>query len=193
MKLQFFASPAKLRGWLQTHHADASELWIGFYRKASGKGGITYKEALDEALCFGWIDGVRHRVDEVSYRQRFTPRRPKSYWSAVNVKRAHELIEEGRMAPAGRRAFGARDVAASGRYSFERETATFTAAQLRQFRANKPAWDFFQAQPPYYRRLMAFFVTGAKKEETRARRLETLIKNSAAGRRIGLMTSSKAG
>ena len=183
-KPTFFKTPAQFRAWLKTHHATETELWVGMYKKASGKGGVTYKDALDEALCFGWIDGVRKRFDDESFQQRFTPRTAKSYWSAVNTKRAQELIKEKRMAPAGRRAFEARDAAASGRYSFEREAAAFDAKQLKLFKANKKAWTFFEAQPPGYRRLMAFFVMSAKKEETKSKRLERLIAASAAGRRL---------
>jgi uncharacterized protein YdeI (YjbR/CyaY-like superfamily) len=187
----FFKDPAGLRRWLQKHHASERELWIGFHRKASGKGGITYKEALDLALCFGWIDGVRKRFDDTSYVQRFTPRTAKSYWSAVNVKRANELIAAKMMAPPGRAAFDRRDPAASGRYSFERETAKFDASQLKTFKANRRAWDFFESQPPYYRRIMTFWITSAKREETRAQRLARLMRESAAQRRIEVMTTKK--
>ncbi len=189
----FFTTRAKFRAWLQQHHADTTELWIGFHRAASGKGGLTYREALDEALCFGWIDGVRQRFDDTSYRQRFTPRTLKSYWSAINVKRAEELIKDKRMAPSGLRAFERRDASETARYSFERAEAAFTPGQLKQFRSKRAAWDYFQSQPPYYRRLATFWVVSAKKEETRVRRLATLIGDSAAGRRIGLMASQKSG
>lgn len=192
MKPTFFKDAAHFRRWLQKHHASETELWVGMHRKASGKGGITYKEALDQALCFGWIDGVRKRVDETSFVQRFTPRTAKSYWSAVNIKRAGELIAAGQMAAPGRKALERRDAAASGRYSFEREAAAFTAAQLKTLKANRKAWSFFASQPPYYRRVATFWVASAKKEETRVRRLETLISDSAAGRRIGLVGSTKS-
>ena len=193
MKTVFFTSREKFRAWLEKHHADRTELWIGFYKKTSGRRSVSYDEAVEEALCFGWIDGVRQRVDDASYRQRFSPRTPKSYWSAINVKRAAELIKEKRMAPAGLRVFERRDANVTARYSFERAAAAFTPAQLKQFRSNRAAWDFFQSQPPYYRRIMTFWVVSAKKEETRARRLTTLISNSAAGRRIAVMTSQKPG
>ena len=184
MNPTFFKTPAELRRWLQRHHGTESELWIGMHRKESGKGGITYRDALDQALCFGWIDGVRKRLDDTSFVQRFTPRKPKSYWSAVNITRANELIAARQMAPPGLAAFGRRDVTADRRYSFEREAATFDRPQLKEFKANRKAWAFFEAQPPYYRRLMAFFVMGAKREETRARRLARLISESAAGTRL---------
>lgn len=180
----FFASTAQLRRWLSKHHATEKELWIGFYKKASKKHAISYKEALDEALCFGWIDGVRKRLNEESYVQRFSPRKARSYWSVVNTRRAKELIDEKRMAPPGLKAFEARDPSATARYSFERTEAVFDAAQLRQFKGNKAAWTFFEAQPPSYRRLSAFFVVSAKKPETRMQRLEKLIAASARGRRL---------
>ena len=184
MKIQFFTSPLEFRGWLAKNHASVTELWLGFYRKASGKGGITYPEALDEALCFGWIDGVKKRVDEHSYTQRFTPRRPRSIWSNVNIKRVSVLQELGRMMPAGLRAFEARDPKRSGIYSFENRPRELDGPCTRKFKANPKAWEFFQAQPPGYRRLMIWRVMSAKKEETRWRRLEQLIQDSAQGKRI---------
>lgn len=180
----FFKTPAAFRTWLEKHHASATELWLGMYKKASGKQSITYKEALDEALCFGWIDGIRKTLDADAFVQRFTPRKAKSYWSAVNTKRAQELIKAKRMAAPGLRAFEARDAAETKRYTFERESAAFSAAQLKTFKANKAAWQFFEAQPPYYRKLATLFVTDAKKEETRRARLERVIALSAAGKRL---------
>ena len=149
---------------------------------------MTYKEALDEALCIGWIDGVRKRLDEESFVQRFTPRRPDSYWSAVNIKRAQELIEAGRMHATGLAAFERRDSLKAEKYSFERQNAKLDPGMEKRFRANPRAWAFFESQPPGYRRLIAHWVTSAKKEETRQRRLETLIKESAARRRVGLLS-----
>jgi len=160
---------------------------VGFYRKDSGKGGITYKQALDEALCFGWIDGVRRRLDEEAYVQRFTPRTAKSYWSAINIARATELKKTGRMHAAGAAAFDRRDKGTAARYSFERQAAQLEPGAEEAFRANRKAWEFFQANAPWYRRVAIHWVTSAKKEETRQRRLETLIRDSAAGRRIGLL------
>jgi uncharacterized protein YdeI (YjbR/CyaY-like superfamily) len=187
VKATFFKTPDHLRRWLGRNHSSATELWIGMYRKSSGKRGVTYREALDEALCFGWIDGVRKRLDEDSFVQRFTPRRPNSYWSAVNIKRAQELIEAGRMHPAGRAAFERRDTARAEKYSFERQNARLDQGMEKRFRANPRAWAFFESQPPGYRRLIAHWVTSAKKEETRRRRLEMLMKESASGRRVGLL------
>ena len=176
----FFETAADLRSWLQEHHAALPELWIGFHSAASGRADrLTYKQALDEALCFGWIDGVRKSVDATRYMQRFTPRRTKSYWSRVNTARAKELLAAGRMAPPGLKAFEARDETVTRRYSFERDTARFTPAMEKAFRANAPAWEFFQSKPPGYRHLCTFWVTSAKKEETRARRLAALVARCA--------------
>jgi uncharacterized protein YdeI (YjbR/CyaY-like superfamily) len=187
----FFKTAAQFRAWLQKHHDNTTELWLGMYKKGSGRPSVTYKEALDEALCFGWIDGVRKSLDAEAYVQRFTPRKSKSYWSTVNTKRAQELIAGGRMKAPGLAAFERRDKSATAKYSFERETAGFEAASLKQFRANRAAWAFFSEQAPYYRRLMAHWTTSAKREETRASRLAILIKESAAGRRVGLLSPRK--
>ena len=184
MEPRFFASPAELRAWLAEHHASVAELWIGFYKKGSGRGRITYPEALDEALCFGWIDGVRKTVDGDSYTNRFTPRKRGSNWSEVNIKRAHELIGLGRMQPPGLAAFEARDEAKTEQYSHEARTRGLDEPYEQMLRENPAAWEFFQAQPPGYRRLASWWVMSAKKEETRRKRLATLIEDSAAGRRI---------
>ncbi len=184
----FFPTSGDFRRWLKKHHRRATELWVGFYKKASGRPSITWPESVDEALCFGWIDGVRKTLDDEAYVIRFSPRRPGSIWSAVNTRRAQELIDAGRMQPAGRRAFEARDPAKTAVYSFEqRQAAKLPAAALAQFRDNAAAWSFFSAQPPGYRRTAAFYVMSAKQEATRARRLQRLIDDSAAGRRIGIL------
>ncbi|HMF98880.1 MAG TPA: YdeI/OmpD-associated family protein [Vicinamibacterales bacterium] len=187
MKLRYFKSAADFRAWLEAHGGSTRELWIGFYKKASGKGGLTYKEALDEALCFGWIDGVRKRVDEASFVQRFTPRTASSIWSAVNLKRMKELLASGRVADVGRAVYERRDPKRTQRYSFENRPAAFDAALTRRFKANPEAWTFFRAQPPGYRKVLTFWVMSAKKEETRLRRLDMLIKDSAEGKRITWM------
>ena len=187
MTPRFFRSQAVFRRWLEKNHASSRELWVGMYKVSSRKGGLTYPEALEEALCFGWIDGVRRRYDEHSFVQRFTPRTSKSYWSAVNTRRAQELTAAGRMHSSGLAAFDRRDKA-SGRYSFERRTAALDAAAEKRFRANRPAWRFFTGQAPWYQRVAIHWVTSAKREDTRARRLERLILDSAAARRIGLVT-----
>jgi uncharacterized protein YdeI (YjbR/CyaY-like superfamily) len=182
---RFFPTPADFRAWFIANHESAEELWVGFYKKGSGRQSITWPESVDEALCFGWIDGIRKSINAEAYVIRFTPRKRGSIWSNVNVARAKALTREGRMHPAGLRAFEAREAKKSGVYSFEqRDAATFDGAELKQFRANKAAWKFFEAQPPGYRRLVTYWVVTAKKPETRTRRLATLIADSAAGQRI---------
>ena len=183
MTARFFRGPEEFRRWLEKN-AGAAELWVGFYNQRSGRAGITYKQALDEALCFGWIDGVRKSVDEARYKIRFTPRRPRSIWSLVNIRRMKELITLDRVTGAGREAFERRDPRRSGVYSFERAQASLGPAFERKFRANGRAWAYFQSQPPWYRRTSTHWVVSAKKEETRLRRLETLIARSAEGRPI---------
>jgi uncharacterized protein YdeI (YjbR/CyaY-like superfamily) len=185
MKPTFFATPARFRAWLEKHHARATELLVGFYKKGSGRPSITWPEAVDEALCFGWIDGVRRSLDADSYTIRFTPRRAGSTWSAVNVRRVAALTAEGIMRPAGLRAFEARAPEKTGIYSYEqRHTAALASEHLRQFQANAPAWAYFQAQPAWYRQAAIWWVVSAKKEETRLRRLAQLIADSAAGRSV---------
>jgi uncharacterized protein YdeI (YjbR/CyaY-like superfamily) len=181
----FFETPAAFRRWLEKHHATEKELWVGFYKVKSGKGGMVYRQALDEALCFGWIDGVLRSIDDESYAQRFTPRRKGSTWSRGNVKRVQELLAEGRMRPTGIEAFERRSDDKTGRYSFEQQGARLPRAYERTFKANPTAWAFFSAQPPSYRRAVTWWVVSAKKEETRMRRLLQLISDSAAGRRAG--------
>jgi len=183
----FFKTPATLRAWFQKHHAAAPELIIGFYKVDSGRPSVTYQQALDEALCCGWIDGIRRRVDDASYTIRFTPRRPGSYWSAVNTKRAHELIAEGRMQPAGQAAFDRRDSAKTEEYSYESRRDELAPAYQKQFKANQPAWAFFQSQPPGYRRIASAWVMSAKQEATRLKRLATLIADSASGQRLAML------
>ncbi|MDH4045758.1 MAG: YdeI/OmpD-associated family protein [Gemmatimonadota bacterium] len=182
----FFASAASFRQWLARHHAGATELWVGFYKKDSGKGGITYPEALDEALCYGWIDGIRKRVNATSYTIRFTPRKATSNWSAVNVRHATRLIETRRMRSPGLAAFEAREGDKAG-YSHEERPARLAPALAKRFRAAHAAWAFFQAQPPGYRRTATFWVMSAKRDETRERRLTSLIACSAKGQRIPLL------
>lgn len=184
MKPRFFKSPSEFRAWLQANHATARELVVGFYKKGTGIRSITWPESVDEALCFGWIDGVRHSIDERCYSNRFTPRRAGSNWSLVNTRRVEALTREGRMHPAGLAAFRARDARKTGVYSFERETARLPAAFVRQLRANEKAWTYFQAAAPYYRRLVTYWVVSAKQEATRARRLAVLIDSSAKGEKI---------
>jgi uncharacterized protein YdeI (YjbR/CyaY-like superfamily) len=185
----FFAAPADFRAWLEANHADASELYVGFHKKATGKPSITWPESVDEALCFGWIDGVRRSLGAVSYVIRFTPRKARSTWSAVNIKRAQELIAEGRMQPAGLTAFEARTDDRSAIYAYEqRGNAKLDPEQEREFRANAAAWEHFQSRPPSYRKTAIWWVVSAKREETRRKRLRTLIDDSAEGRTIRQLT-----
>ena len=184
MTPRYFKSAAEFRRWLAKHHATERELWVGFYRKASQKGGITYPQAVDEALCFGWIDGIKKRVDEVSYTHRFTPRTSASYWSAVNTKRFGQLLESGVVAPSGVEAFERRDRKKTEKYSFERKSAAFDAVVERAFKANAKAWAFFRAQPAGYQRLLTFYVMSARQEATRLRRLAVLAEKSAKGERL---------
>jgi len=187
VKPTFFAAAEEFRAWLEQHHASGRELLVGFHHKASGRGGLTYPAALDEALCFGWIDGVRKRRDAHSYTIRFTPRRPGSIWSNVNVRHVERLQAGGRMHAAGLAAFAARDAKKTGVYSFEKRPGKFPPALEKIFRANSKAWTFWLAQPPGYRRLIIHWITSAKRDETRERRLAAIIAESAAARRIDLL------
>lgn len=192
MKPNFFATPAAFRRWLEKNHDTARELWVGFYKKDSGKPSITWPQSVDQALCFGWIDGVRKSVTPDSYMIRFTPRRPGSIWSTVNSKRAKELDKIGQMHEAGRQALAVRDAKKTKQYSYERETAALDPALEKRFRANRKAWAFFQKQPPGYRKIASFYVMSAKQEVTRLRRLDRLISDSEAGQRIGLLRRDEA-
>ena len=174
-----FKTAAAFRAWLVKHHTLEKELVLRLFKKHAASQGMTYVQALDEALCFGWIDGVVGALDDTSYAHRFTPRKPKSIWSNVNVAKVEALIAAGRMAPAGMAAYAARDPARTGIYAFEKAATKFSASQQKQFRASTAAWRWFQAQPPGYRRLMTHWVTSAKGEDTRLRRLDKLIAASA--------------
>ncbi len=185
MKPTFFETPSRFRSWLEKHHATSSELLVGFYKKGSGRPSITWPESVDQALCFGWIDGIRRTIDAESYTIRFTPRKPRSIWSAVNIKRAKELAEWGLMRPAGMKAFEARADDRSAIYAYEQRRApTLDADSKLRFRAHPEAWEFFLSKPPSYRKAAIHWVISAKKEETRNRRLATLIDDSAHGRII---------
>jgi len=184
MTARYFRTAAEFRRWLAAHHATDTELLVGFYKKASGRPGISYKEAVDEALCFGWIDGIKKRVDDERYTHRFTPRKAVSTWSLVNATRIKELIADRRVAKPGLEAWQRRDPKKTGIYSFENRPKTLEPALERTFKAEKAAWAFFCLQPPGYRRLMIFYVMSAKQPETRARRLTRLIETSAEGKRI---------
>jgi uncharacterized protein YdeI (YjbR/CyaY-like superfamily) len=181
-----FPSAARLRAWLVKNHAREQELLLRCAKVGAGKG-VTYRQALDEALCFGWIDGVRRSIDETCFSVRFTPRKPRSYWSRINIARAKELEKQGRMHAAGLAAFRGR-IEREPRYSFESAARELEPGLLRQFKAEKRAWACFEAQPPWYRRTSSFWVMSAKKPETRARRFELLLECSREGSTIPMLT-----
>ena len=181
MTPRYFRSASELRRWLGAHHADTDELWIGYYKKGARKSGITYREAVDEALCFGWIDGIGRRIDDERRSIRFTPRRPGSIWSTVNVAKVERLEAEGRMTDAGRAAFAGRRADRTGVYSFEQGDIVLDEEPLR---SDPAAWAFWSAQPPSYQKIAAYWVTSAKRPETRAKRMAELVADSAAGLRI---------
>jgi len=187
MTRQFFRTPAEFRAWLENHHATTRELWVGFYKKASGKAGVAYPEAVDLALCFGWIDGIKKRIDEASYMHRFTPRRQGSIWSAINTRRVEELRRRGLMAPAGLAAFDRRDEKRTAIYTYENRTARLAPAYERAWKANRKAWTYFNAQPAGYQKLAKGWIMGAKRDETRRRRLAIMIDASANGTRTRWM------
>jgi uncharacterized protein YdeI (YjbR/CyaY-like superfamily) len=187
MKPRFFRTAAAFHDWLDKNHETQAELVVGFHKKGSGRTSLSYQEALDEALVFGWIDGVRHRVDESSYTIRFTPRRPTSIWSAVNIKRVEELTAAGRMRPPGLEAFEKRDPKKSAIYAYERAKAgelLLDDDAMSAFKTDQKAWAFFDAQAPWYKRTCAHWIVNAKRAETRAKRLKTLIDCSRRGKRI---------
>jgi uncharacterized protein YdeI (YjbR/CyaY-like superfamily) len=193
MKPTFFATPSKFRAWLKEHHAEAREVWVGFYKKDSGKPSITWPESVDQALCFGWIDGIRKSVDASSYTIRFTPRKPDSTWSAINIKRAKELAGQGLMSPAGLKAFEKRSDEKSAIYSYEqRKSAQLSAADSRRFRANSRAWEFYQSQPAWYRRTTAWWIISAKKDRDpgqAAQRSDPMLR--ARGKRCTVSTTEE--
>ena len=191
MEPKFFATPADWRDWLEKHHGQQKELLVGLCKKDSGKPSITWPESVDGALCFGWIDGVRRSIDHESYSIRFTPRKPRSYWSVVNIKRAQELTRQGLMHPAGIKAFEARAGERSGVYSFEQQSVKFESEQEKKFRMNRAGWKFFQSQPPWYRRTATWWVISAKREDTRAKRLAILMGHSEQGQTIPPLTRTQ--
>ena len=188
---EYFRSSVEFREWLALHHNKSSELLLGFYKKSSGASGLSYPEALDEALCFGWIDGVRKRVDEVRYTIRFTPRKARSIWSLVNIRHVERLVRLKRMAPSGARAFEQRDGKRSGVYSFENRPRSLSSADEAKFRDQAKAWEFFSAQPPGYKRTAIWWVVSAKKDETKARRLQKLIADSRRCFRLAMLAPGK--
>jgi uncharacterized protein YdeI (YjbR/CyaY-like superfamily) len=184
MRIKYFKSGADFQMWLEKNHATAKQLWVGYYKKASRQPSITWPESVDEALCFGWIDGIRKKVDDVCYTIRFTPRRRGSIWSAINIKRAKELVRQKEMRPAGLKAFAARIENKSGIYSYEQRSTELKQPYAKLLKKNKAAWDFFKKQPPSYRKMIGWWIISAKKEETRMARLAKLINESAKGKRL---------
>jgi uncharacterized protein YdeI (YjbR/CyaY-like superfamily) len=184
LKPEFFQTPADFRTWLEKNHATATQLSVGFYKNDSGKPSITWPEAVDQALCFGWIDGIRKRVDETSYQIRFTPRRRGSIWSAINIKRAKELVRQKQMRPAGLKTLAARIENKSGIYSYEQRNTELSRPYANLLKKNKVASKFFEEQSPSYRKMIGWWIVNAKKEETRMARLAKLISESAKGKRL---------
>ena len=184
----FFASPADLRDWFAAHAAADDELFVGYWKKATGRPSLTWSQAVDEALCVGWIDGVVRRIDDTRHCQRFTPRRPGSIWSDINVAKVAVLTEQGRMQPAGLAAFERRSSTRSGIYSFEQGDVALDPADEALLRANPVAWDFFQCQPLSYRKPAIWWVLSAKRPETHDRRIRQLVADCAAGVRLKHLT-----
>jgi uncharacterized protein YdeI (YjbR/CyaY-like superfamily) len=187
----FFSSATDLRKWFAAHHATVKELWVGYYRKGSGTPSVTWPESVDQALSVGWIDGVRKRVDDTRYAIRFTPRKPRSTWSVINITRAREIIEHGLMRPAGLKAFEAREENRSGIYAYEQRSDTLPAPYARRLKKNKPAWTFVHAQAASYRKKCYWWVVSAKQEATRVKRLDALVKAWAHGETIPEATPGK--
>ena len=191
--VRFFESAAQFRKWLDANHDKAAAQWIGFWKKGASRSGMSYDEAVIEALCFGWIDGQTNRVDDLSVTTRFSPRRPGSNWSQLNIARVEELTKAGRMPPAGLRAFGARREPEPGVYTYETRPADLPDDLSAIFRTNKVAWEFWRAQPPGYRKSMTWWVVQAKQEQTRLRRLDALMAESAKGIKINDLNLPKLG
>jgi uncharacterized protein YdeI (YjbR/CyaY-like superfamily) len=184
MKIKYFKSANDFRRWLEKNHATTQELWVGYHKKSSKRPSVTWPESVDEALCFGWIDGIRKSVDDLRYTIRFTPRRRGSIWSAVNIERAQELCDKGLMKPPGMAAFEARKENRSGIYSYEQRSANLDGPYEKRLKQNKVAWDFFYAQPPSYRKAIGWWIVSAKQEATRQKRLQKLIEESANSKRL---------
>jgi uncharacterized protein YdeI (YjbR/CyaY-like superfamily) len=186
---EFFDTSDDLRAWFEQHHEATPELFVGYWKKGSGRTGVTHPQAIEQALCFGWIDSVSRRIDDASYRVRFTPRRRGSVWSEVNVAKIAELTERGLMHPAGLRAFESRKIDAPPAYSYEQGGAQLEPEQIVRFQGDPAAWEWFAKQSAYYRRAAGHWVVSAKRPETRERRLAQLIADSAAGRRVPPLVS----
>jgi uncharacterized protein YdeI (YjbR/CyaY-like superfamily) len=188
----FFKTAAAFGEWLERHHAHAAEVWVGFHKKGSGKPSLTWPESVDQALCYGWIDGVRKSIDEFSYTIRFTPRKPGSTWSRVNIKRIEALIKQGQVQPAGVKAYRVRKDDKSAIYSYEQRSVSLEQQYEQLLKNNEAAWSFFQRQPASYQRVVAWWINSAKKEETRLKRLEKLVAFSTTGQRLPQFTSKRA-
>lgn len=184
MKPIFFASPQEFYKWLDKNHDKETELWVGYWKTHTKKPTMTWSESVDQALCFGWIDGIRKSIDEDSYMMRFTPRKPTSIWSKINIEKVAGLTEKGLMRPAGLAAFEKRKDNKSKVYSFEQDHIAFTKEQEKKFKSNKKAWEFFQSQPPSYRKPATWYVVSAKQDATKEKRLNELISDSENGLRI---------
>ena len=191
MKPTFFRTPDEFRKWLAKHHDTTSQLQVGYYKKDTGKPSITWPESVDEALCFGWIDGIRKSIDDSRYTIRFTPRRSGSVWSSVNIGRVQELIKQGRMQPAGLAAYEVRRENKSGIYSYEQRSAELVEPYNRLLKKYKAAWSFFQQQSTTYRKAVSWWIVSAKKEETRLKRLERLAAFSSKGQKLPEMRVGK--
>lgn len=191
MSIIFFESSSDFRKWLEQNHSTESELWVGFYKRGSGKPSITWPESVDQALCFGWIDGVRKSIDEQSYKIRFTPRKTDSIWSAINIRRVTELTEKGLMQSAGLKAFESRQENKAGKYSYENRPASLPPEYEKIFKKNKAAWEFFQSTPAWYRKTSTWWVISAKRDETKLMRLQQLMDFSAEGRTVLDLKRSK--
>jgi uncharacterized protein YdeI (YjbR/CyaY-like superfamily) len=190
-KPTFFASASEFRAWLDAHHASATELWVGYHKRETGRPSMTWTESVQQALCYGWIDGVRKRIDESAYTIRFSPRQRRSIWSAVNVRHVEALIAAGEMRPAGRRAYEGRRENRSGIYSYEQRSVDLPPQYAKRLGRNAAARRFFESQPPSYRRPAIWWIVSAKKEETRLKRLSILIDHSARGERLPALVPAK--
>jgi len=187
MEINFFKNQSEFRKWLKANHNNAEELWVGYHKKSTGFPSMTWSESVDQALCFGWIDGIRKSIDDKSYKIRFTPRKPTSIWSAVNIKKVEELTKAGKMQPAGIKAFDRRSDKNSIRYSFEQRNINLSKEYLSKLKTNKKACEFFESLAPSYKKLSVWWVMSAKKEETRQKRLDILINSSAEGKKIPVL------
>jgi uncharacterized protein YdeI (YjbR/CyaY-like superfamily) len=188
MDIKYFKSSSEFRKWLDKNHAEVNELWVGFYKISSNIKSITYPDAVDQALCFGWIDGIKKKVDEFSYTHRFTPRKSKSIWSSNNIKRVGELAKLGFMHLSGIKVFDQRDKKKIKQYSYERKILTLDQSYIKIFKSHENAWSFFISQAPSYQKVAILWVMSAKKEETRLRHLNILIEDSKNKRRLAVVT-----